>query len=54
MIGWRVGWVAGPRAVMADVTRTHLFNVRHAGRASRRRRAVAALRTPDADRGRGA
>lgn len=27
MIGWRVGWVAGPRAVMADVTRAHLFNV---------------------------
>ena len=27
MIGWRVGWVAGPPAVMADVTRAHLFNV---------------------------
>jgi aspartate/methionine/tyrosine aminotransferase len=27
MIGWRVGWVVGPRAVMADVTRAHLFNV---------------------------
>src|SRR5919198_2711352 len=27
MIGWRVGWVAGPAAVMADVTRAHLFNV---------------------------
>ncbi len=27
MIGWRVGWVAGPAAVMADVGRVHLYNV---------------------------
>ena len=27
MIGWRVGWVAGPPAIMADVGRVHLYNV---------------------------
>jgi N-succinyldiaminopimelate aminotransferase len=27
MIGWRVGWVAGPAAIMRDVIRCHLFNV---------------------------
>ncbi len=27
MIGWRVGWVAGPPSVMADVGRVHLYNV---------------------------
>jgi N-succinyldiaminopimelate aminotransferase len=48
MIGWRVGWVAGPRAVMADVTRTHLFNVVTPVSLTQRA-AVAALRTPGAD-----
>jgi len=48
MIGWRVGWVAGPRAVMADITRAHLFNV--VTPVSLTQRAAAeALRTPDAD-----
>lgn len=27
MIGWRVGWVAGPAELMPDVRRAHLFNV---------------------------
>jgi aspartate/methionine/tyrosine aminotransferase len=27
MIGWRVGWVAGPEAIMADIARVHLYNV---------------------------
>ena len=27
MIGWRVGWVAGPVSVMADVGKVHLYNV---------------------------
>ena len=48
MIGWRVGWVAGPRAVMADVTRAHLFNVVTPVSLTQPA-AVAALRTPDAD-----
>jgi aspartate/methionine/tyrosine aminotransferase len=48
MIGWRVGWVAGPRAVMSDVTRAHLFNVVTPVSLTQRA-AVEALRTPDAD-----
>lgn len=48
MIGWRVGWVAGPRAVMADVTRAHLFNVVTPVSLTQAA-AVVALRTPDAD-----
>ena len=48
MIGWRVGWVAGPRPVMADVTRAHLFNVVTPVSLTQPA-AVAALRTPDAD-----
>jgi N-succinyldiaminopimelate aminotransferase len=27
MIGWRVGWVAGPEAIMGDIARVHLYNV---------------------------
>jgi aspartate/methionine/tyrosine aminotransferase len=27
MIGWRIGWVAGPAEVMADVARVHIYNV---------------------------
>lgn len=48
MIGWRVGWVAGPRAVMADITRAHLFNVVTPVSLTQRA-AVEALRTPDGD-----
>jgi aspartate/methionine/tyrosine aminotransferase len=48
MIGWRVGWVAGPRAVMADVIRAHLFNVVTPVGLTQAAAAVA-LRTPDAD-----
>ena len=48
MIGWRVGWVAGPRAAMADVIRAHLFNVVTPVSLTQAA-AVAALRTPDAD-----
>jgi aspartate/methionine/tyrosine aminotransferase len=48
MIGWRVGWVAGPRAVMGDVTRAHLFNVVTPVSLTQAA-AVVALRTPDED-----
>jgi aspartate/methionine/tyrosine aminotransferase len=48
MIGWRVGWVAGPRAVMPDVTRAHLFNVVTPVSLTQAAAAVA-LRTPDED-----
>jgi aspartate/methionine/tyrosine aminotransferase len=48
MIGWRVGWVAGPRAVMADITRAHLFNVVTPVSLTQRA-AVEALRAPAAD-----
>jgi len=27
MIGWRVGWVAGPAAILQDITRVHIYNV---------------------------
>lgn len=27
MIGWRTGWVAGPKDLIADVARVHLYNV---------------------------
>ncbi len=27
MIGWRIGWVAGPATVMDDVARVHIYNV---------------------------
>ena len=27
MIGWRTGWVAGPRAIMNDIARVHIYNV---------------------------
>lgn len=27
MIGWRIGWVAGPSAIMEDVARVHIYNV---------------------------
>jgi aspartate/methionine/tyrosine aminotransferase len=48
MIGWRVGWVAGPRTVMADITRAHLFNVVTPVGLTQRA-AAEALRTPEAD-----
>jgi aspartate/methionine/tyrosine aminotransferase len=48
MIGWRVGWVAAPAEILADIARVHLYNVvtppgiAQAG-------AAAALRSPAAD-----
>jgi aspartate/methionine/tyrosine aminotransferase len=27
MIGWRIGWVAGPAGIMEDVARVHIYNV---------------------------
>jgi aspartate/methionine/tyrosine aminotransferase len=27
MIGWRIGWIAGPRALMADVAKVRIYNV---------------------------
>ena len=50
MIGWRVGWVAGPASILADIARVHLYNVvtppgiAQAG-------AAAALRAPLAELG---
>lgn len=26
MIGWRIGWVAGPAAIIADIARVHIYN----------------------------
>jgi aspartate/methionine/tyrosine aminotransferase len=48
MIGWRVGWVVGPRSVMGDVARAHLFNVVTPVSLTQPA-AIEALRTPDAD-----
>src|SRR5439155_25543742 len=45
MIGWRIGWVAGPASIMSDIARAHIYTVvtptgiAQAG-------ACAALRTP--------
>ena len=27
MIGWRMGWVVGPEAIMSDIARVHIYNV---------------------------
>ena len=27
MIGWRIGWVVGPDAIMSDIARVHIYNV---------------------------
>jgi aspartate/methionine/tyrosine aminotransferase len=27
MIGWRIGWVAGPSPILADIARVHVYNV---------------------------
>lgn len=46
MIGWRIGWVAGPRPLLDDIARVHLYNavtptgIAQAG-------ALAALTAPD-------
>jgi aspartate/methionine/tyrosine aminotransferase len=46
MIGWRVGWVVGPAAVMGDVARVHVYNcVTPPGLGQPG--ALAALTTPD-------
>ncbi len=48
MIGWRIGWVVGPEAIMDDIARVHIYNVvtptgiAQAG-------ALAALHTPPDD-----
>jgi aspartate/methionine/tyrosine aminotransferase len=48
MIGWRVGWVAGPETILADIARVHLYNVvTPTGIAQSA--AVAALSQPPAD-----
>jgi aspartate/methionine/tyrosine aminotransferase len=48
MIGWRTGWVAGPRDIMADVARVHLYNVVTATGIAQAA-AAAALELPDGD-----
>ena len=27
MVGWRIGWVVGPSAIMSDIARVHIYNV---------------------------
>ena len=48
MIGWRIGWVAGPPGIMADVGRVHLYNVVTPPGLGQRG-ALAVLRSPDDD-----
>jgi aspartate/methionine/tyrosine aminotransferase len=48
MIGWRVGWVVGPEAVMADVARVGIYNVVSPVGLTQQA-AAAALRAPEDD-----
>src|SRR6185503_10511855 len=48
MIGWRVGWVVGPRAIMADIARVGIYNVVTPVGLTQKA-AAAALRSPDSD-----
>jgi aspartate/methionine/tyrosine aminotransferase len=48
MIGWRVGWVAGPETILADIARVHLYNV-VSPTGIAQSGAVAALNQPPAD-----
>lgn len=48
MIGWRIGWVAGPRAILGDIARVHLYNV-VSPTGIAQSGAVAALNAPPAD-----
>ncbi len=48
MIGWRVGWVVGPAAIIVDVGRVGIYNVVTPVGLTQRA-AVAALRQPDSD-----
>lgn len=48
MIGWRVGWVVGPKDLMADVARVAIYNVVTPVGLAQAAAAVA-LRLPDAD-----
>jgi aspartate/methionine/tyrosine aminotransferase len=49
MIGWRVGWVAGPPSIIDDIARVHIYNVVTPAGISQAG-ALAALRSPDAER----
>ncbi|KRE23647.1 pyridoxal phosphate-dependent aminotransferase [Agromyces sp. Soil535] len=46
MIGWRIGWIVAPAAVMADLSMVHIYNGIVAGGFAQAG-AVAALTTPD-------
>ena len=48
MIGWRVGWVVGPEAIMDDIARAHIYNVVTPTGISQTG-AVAALESPPED-----
>jgi aspartate/methionine/tyrosine aminotransferase len=48
MIGWRVGWVVGPEAIMADVARVGIYNV-VAPVGLTQKAAAAALQSPEDD-----
>ena len=46
MIGWRIGWIAGPRTIMDDLARVHIYNVVTATGISQAG-ALAALQAPE-------
>ncbi|MGD2148058.1 MAG: pyridoxal phosphate-dependent aminotransferase [Anaerolineae bacterium] len=48
MIGWRVGWIVGPAAIMDDMARVHIYNVVTPGGIAQAG-AVAALQAPHED-----
>lgn len=48
MIGWRIGWVAGPPDIMQDISRVHIYNVVTATGIAQPG-AIAALRSDETD-----
>jgi aspartate/methionine/tyrosine aminotransferase len=48
MIGWRIGWIAGPASIMSDIARVHIYNVASAPGIAQAG-AAAALRTSESD-----
>jgi aspartate/methionine/tyrosine aminotransferase len=48
MIGWRIGWIAGPASIMSDIARVHIYNVASAPGIAQAG-AAAALRTSDSN-----
>jgi aspartate/methionine/tyrosine aminotransferase len=48
MIGWRIGWVVGPEALMSDIARVHIYNALTSGGMAQAG-ACAALQSPAED-----